>query len=253
MHSEETRIYIAVLTAGFILGILIIFLFVTIVRYHRRKVALYLEKMIADTQLMEQDRTRIASDLHDDLGSSLSAIRLQLDLLPNDSRYNPTITAARHTINHTIEKIKQISKNMMPITLKEQGLKEAVAEYITMLPCGNQCTVQLNWNINEQIIPHDRKIHIYRILQEVLTNALKHAQATVVTVQMHLIEDTLELYITDNGVGFDKRMLKRAAKGLGLRNIMARADILKAAVYLNTEPGKGVNYQFLIPLSTLFQ
>ncbi|TKK64841.1 hypothetical protein FC093_21540 [Ilyomonas limi] len=253
MHPEETRIYIAVLTAGCILGILIIFLFVTIIRYHRRKVALYLEKILADTQLMEQDRARIASDLHDDLGSSLSAIRLQLDLLPEDSRYIQTVTAARRTIDDAIGKVKQISKNMMPITLKEQGLKEAVVEYISMLPGNNKGKVQLEWNIHEQGIPQNHKIHIYRIIQEVLTNALKHAQAGVIAIQMHHRNNMLELSITDNGVGFDKRVLKRSRKGLGLRNITTRADILKAAVYLNTAPGKGVSYQFLIPLPPLLQ
>lgn len=254
MYSEETRIYIAVLTAGFILVILISFLFVTIVRYQRRKVASYLEKIIADTNLLEQDRARIASDLHDDLGSSLSAIKLHLELLPQtDNYHNQMIEDAKRSIDGTIQKIRQISNNMMPITLKQEGLKEAVLEYLSMVSYNEHFHVQLNWDIQEDIIPENHKIHIYRIIQEVLNNTLKHGHATTVTIAMHEHKNYIELSIEDNGNGFDKRALKQTAKGLGLRNIMARADILKATVYLNTEPGKGVAYQFCIPSPTSFK
>lgn len=252
MHAQETRIYIAILTAGFILSIIIVFLFVTIVRYQRRKVAYYLEKIMADTNLMEQDRARIASDLHDDLGSSLSAIKLRLELLPEtDHHYTQLVEEAKRSIDRTIQKIRQILNNIVPITLKQQGLKEAVIECLSMLSLDDQFEVQLHWNIKDEILPNDSKIHIYRIIQEVLNNTLKHAQATVVTITMRDYKNALELSITDNGKGFDRKKLKQTSKGLGLKNIMARADILKAAVYLHTEPGKGVAYQFFIPLPTL--
>lgn len=249
MHPEETRIYIAILTAGFILSTIIVFLFVTIVRYQRRKVTSHLEKLMADINLMEQDRTRIASDLHDDLGSSLSAIKLRLELLSDAGNdFSQLIEEAKNGIDETIQKMRHISNNMMPITLKHQGLKEAVNEYLSLLRYREQFQVNVDWEIKEEIIPNDSKIHIYRIIQEVLNNTLKHAHATIVTIRMSNYPNTLELSIIDNGIGFDKRGLKKTAKQLGLRNIMARADILKAEVYLNTELGKGVAYQFLIPL-----
>jgi len=85
------------------------------------------------------------------------------------------------------------------------------------------------------------------MVQEIMNNILKHSHATLVNFTITGTDKKIVLHIQDNGVGFDKNMVSKKRNGLGLQNIMARADLLKAKIYLTTEPQKGVDYLIEIP------
>lgn len=246
MHSIETGIYNAILTGTFILCILIIFFVTAVLSYQKKRVLLKREKLKAEMHLLDQERSRIASDLHDDLGASLSAIKLRLHYLePSKEEEAGLVKASEGYIDEAMLKLKRISFNMMPQILERTGLCEALNEFVEMQMQGTKikATVTCNANINDM----EKKIHIYRIVQAIVTNVIRHANAATVTIIVEQKENMIELNIKDDGIGFNKHNAVKKRTGLGLQNIMARTDLLKGRIYLNTELNKGTSYLIKIP------
>jgi signal transduction histidine kinase len=243
MHSEETRIFLAILTAVIILFTLITFFAVSIVRYSRMKVAAHREKIIADTIVLEKERERIAADLHDDLGATLSAIKIKLQCLEMDEVLDQSIFEdVQKLIDVSMKKLRQISYNVMPLILNRKGLHAALNEFIE-----NSTTEKLNIKLDYSVskLPKEKEIHILRIIQGIISNVLKHSKATDVKIIFKETRQLFILQIIDNGIGFNKANVQKTQTGVGLQNIMARVEMLKGTVYLATE--KGVNYIIEIP------
>ena len=246
MYSEETRIYLAILTSASILAILIASSIITIIKYQRKKIALHRERINAEIISLEKERERIASDLHDDLGASLSAIKLRLEYLePVDAKEALLIRESSSYIDEAMQKLRQISFNMVPQVLRRNGLCETLDELIEVLR--PKTSIVINYECLANPADKEKEIHIYRITQEILNNILKHSKATVVNFSITSNGKKIMMHIQDNGVGFDKSSVSKKSKGLGLQNIMARVDLLKARIYLTTEPEKGVDYLIEIP------
>ena len=249
MYSDETKIYITLLIAGIILAIVIGFFLVTIIRYQKRSVRAYLDRMKADLSLLERERSRIASDIHDELGSGVSAIKLILERIDShDDKQAFLIEKANTVINTMMLSIRQISNDMVPHTLQREGLFAALDELIEKLLDSSTITVSTDWKVGEEIISNEMGIHIYRIVQEILNNAIKHAHASRIHLSLQQSTSNIQLHITDNGIGFDKSSVTKVSEGLGLHNIMARVDVLRGSIYLTTEKGKGVDYLIDLPL-----
>jgi two-component system NarL family sensor kinase len=148
-------------------------------------------------------------------------------------------------IDEAMKKLRQISFNMMPQILQRKGLEEALNELIEML--AHATALKINYECAIKLVDKEKRIHIYRVVQEILNNISKHANATIINFSIKKIENKILLHIQDNGTGFDKNVILKNSIGLGLQNIMARIDLLKARIYLSTEPGKGVDYLIEIP------
>jgi len=97
-------------------------------------------------------------------------------------------------------------------------------------------------------VNEEKRIHIYRIVQELINNIIKHSRANVVELSLKIVENRVQLRVKDDGVGFDRNVILKENKGDGLQNIIARAELLNAKVYLSTKRGHGVNYLIEIPL-----
>ena len=246
MHAAETRIFYAVLMAVIVLGTLMTFFIVTIVRFQKKKIALYNERINAEINALETDRSRIANDLHDDIGSQLSAIKLRLQTLTNfNLADNATVEKLEEYIDAAMQKLRHISFNMMPPVLTRKGLAEAVQELLSTMFYSTG--IKINANITVQLNNDLLAIHIYRIIQEILNNIIRHAKATQVKIELKNGNQKIKLHIADNGVGFDTTVVKTQITGQGLNNIMARADLLKAKIYVTAAPGTGVDYVIEIP------
>ena len=248
MHSSEERIYFTVLITASIIGLILLFFLVTIIRQHRKRVKLYNEQLRMEVELLETERARIASDLHDDIGPLLSAIKMNLHLLDTSDK-NDLMIIGKTTghIDHTAKRLREISNNIMPYTLQSKGLIVAVQEMIDLLSASTKIQFSLDHQFTEMPVSKEKEIHIYRLLQEVLNNAVKHANATHIDVKMYQEKKQYCLDISDNGSGFDQQEVLDRKKGLGLQNILRRTEILKGKVYLETAIGKGTSYHFRIP------
>ena len=220
---------------------------VTIIRYHKKKIAFQRGRVKVEFNSIENERARIAKDLHDDLGASLSAVKLRLQCLEPDNRNNISLVEQSEVyIDEAMDKLRRISFDVMPQVLQRKGLQDALSELIEKLIPEN--LIEVKYECAVRVADKEKRIHIYRIVQELMSNIIKHSRATVVHLSLKRFEDEIQLRVKDNGIGFDRNGMSKKHKGEGLQNIMARAELLNATVYLTTKPGKGVDYFIEIPM-----
>jgi signal transduction histidine kinase len=248
MDPNQEKIYLAVLISLCILVFFIFFFVISIIRHQKRKLISHEEKMRDEIILLEKERARLSSDLHDELSPMLSAIKLQLECVepPTDDDKEILEKTGKY-IDHTIQKVREISNAVMPYTLQRNGLEAALGEYLNMINQVGKVNVTLENRLPAKIEDKDLQVHLYRITQEIVNNAVKHANASSIAVKLLNAKEKLVIDIQDNGKGFNDEEVAKFGKGLGLRNIMARVDILKGTVYLDTAKNKGTHYSIEIP------
>ena len=174
----------------------------------------------------EKERLRIAKELHDGVNGDLSAIKFKLSpLLDID---NPAINDAVEMIDKSCQQIRTISHNLVPPSLHDFNLVEALEEYCTTMSTIHHLQISFQ-NIGEEIILNKKvEINIFRVVQELITNSVKHAKADEIGVQISSRNEVLQVTVEDNGKGYDKDTVNTV--GIGLKNIQARIDYLNATL-----------------------
>lgn len=248
MHTPEAQFYSAVTVAAIVLGVIIVVFIITMIRHQRRNVQLYKAKIRAEIFTLEKERRRIASDLHDELGPLLSTVRIQINHLSADSEEDKKILSfANKHIDDLLAKTREISYNLMPNTLVRKGLVNAVKEYLGKVNETHE--LDITFRCNETItLPDEKSLNIYRVIQEVTHNAIKHAGAKKLIVQLQTDNDKLILMTADDGKGFDYEKEIKKNKGLGLVNLQSRMEILNAEFNYRSQKDGGTQYIFEIPL-----
>lgn len=248
MDAQETSIYHAIIITAVVLGIIIIFFVVSIIRQQRRNVELQRLNIIAEITALEKERTRIAADLHDDVGPSLSAIKMEInsfELSDHDDKLQ--IEKTNTHIDDVIQRIREISFNLMPNSLLRKGLVTAIKEFTDHLNLHGKTkfvfTAEKEIHFSEQ-----KAINLYRIVQEMAHNTLRHAQADEVRINIWQEKNMLKLEFADNGIGFDQKKEVEENIGFGLKSLLRRTEILEGQMYLDAKLGKGTVYSFDIPL-----
>lgn len=247
MYPNETKIYIALLIIAFTLVIVVTFFALTILRHRRRSLRLYKEKVAAEITTREAERKRIASDLHDDFGPHMSAIKLQLASLgtkmPGDEEVIQKINVQ---IDELVQKIRVISNNLVPLVLARKGFNVALNQFTGTI----SDTAQLQVIIDRQTDAEpagETALHLYRIIHEIVNNTIRHANATRCIIEIKMKDGLLQYYICDDGVGFNYHELSRMKLGFGLQNILSRAEMINAKIFVDARPSKGVRYEIEIP------
>ncbi|WP_119079421.1 sensor histidine kinase [Chitinophaga alhagiae] len=244
---EERIVYTTVFLCS-LLAVIITFFIVSIIRYHRRYIRLQRERITAEIRLLENERKRIATDLHDSLGPLLSTVKLNISSVEvPDVRDKAVIAKSGRYIDEIVTSMRQISHNLLPNTLERKGLQDAIREFYKLL--GQQERMELRVYAVNDITPNpERDIHIFRITQEIIHNTLKHAGASV--LEIGFSEDDKELLVLaqDNGKGFDVEKSRRNSRGLGLKSLEIRTDILHGHLSIHSAPGRGTRYYIRIPL-----
>jgi signal transduction histidine kinase len=143
-------------------------------------------------------------------------------------------------IDTSIRELRRVAHNMMPEALVKFGLQQAVQDYCDSLQETKQYKISCHFHEIDKRIEPTTEIIVYRIIQELLNNVVKHAQASEVLVQVMRHNDNLNITIEDNGKGFDISGIEHA-KGAGLHNVRSRVDYLKGHMDIRSEPGKGTS------------
>ena len=248
MPTEETNYYAAVTVAAVVLGVIIIYFIITMIKHQRRNMYLYKAKINAEISTLENERKRIVSDLHDELGPLLSAVKLRINQLDSDREDDKNIVEfANKHLGDIIIKIKEISYNLLPNTLARNGLIHAVEEYIDKINAVHPLHIRFIYDTNFKL-SKDKEVNIYRIFQEIIHNTVKHAKAKNLDIDFKKQDNFLLLTIIDNGVGFNYEERSKNATGLGLLNLQSRAEVLNARFEIESEIDKGTKYFFEIPL-----
>ena len=198
----------------------------------------------------ENERKRIASDLHDGVGQTMSAARMNLSALSHsinletDEQKN-NFDKIKLLIDESCNEVRTVSHNMMPGSLAKKGLAQAVKEFTDKI---NQQVLQINFHSDgfDKSTDVNNETVLYRIIQECVNNVLKHAQAKTLDISLIKDKDGISISIEDNGKGFNINLMN-ANEGIGLKNIKARVAFLKGIVEWQSSPGRGTLVAIHVP------
>ena len=248
MDTQETKVYLAALIAAGVLGIILVYFIITMIRQQRITQKLNREKIEAEILTLEKERQRIASDLHDDLGPILSAIKFKINSVESKSEEDTElIRKASEHVDETIQRIRQIAFNLMPNTLTRKGLVAATEELISKIM--ESLPLKISYQLNPiPDISLQKSINLFRMIQEIIQNTVKHAGASELFIKLDAKDKYIVLTTEDNGIGFDYEKVNDLNRGLGLRNLASRVEIMNGISAVETGPGKGVKYKFEIPI-----
>lgn len=200
----------------------------------------------------EAERSRISNDLHDSLGGMLSTLKLKYDTLQvehedlsEDNEYHEIMDL----IDIACNDVRDISRNLKPNALENLGLTAALKDLVNRYRIRGTLDISINTNNVDGILDKEAKLHVYRIIQELLNNAVKHAKASEIDVFVNRAEDELVIMVQDNGKGFDQQGVK---KGLGLGNLESRVKVLKGEMEIDSYIDGGTSVTVHIPLNLAF-
>ena len=248
MGEQETNFYQAVLIVVLLIAVIITYFIITIIRYHRRYIRLQKERILAEITIQEKERKRIATDLHDGLGPILSSVKLNINSIDIASESDKVIIdrAGKH-IDEIISSMRQISYNLLPNTLERKGLLEALKEFTTLI--NGRKILQIDLQVLKNFpIPKEKEIHIFRMIQEIVHNTMKHAQAKHLKIGLGQEEGFLLILAKDDGRGFDVSKAKGESMGLGLKSLESRTEILNGQLIIESKLTQGTEHFIKIPV-----
>jgi two-component system, NarL family, sensor kinase len=190
----------------------------------------------------EEERARLAKDLHDGLGGMLSGVKISF----SNMKENMIMDAANLAIfeksiaklDSTIEELRKVSHNLMPEALVKFGLKSAVKDFCDSMQSSDNVKIVCEQSGTERELGNIVDVNVYRIIQELVSNAVKHAEAEQILLQVIKTPNKVLITVEDNGKGFEINALEET-KGIGLANIKYRVNYLKGTIEINSKPGDG--------------
>jgi len=203
-------------------------------------------RLSALIQGQEQERSRIAKDLHDGLGQMLSAIKMNVKLLGSDQG---CVEKLYELIDEAIQESIRISENLLPSKLKNFDLPTCLDSLCSFISRTSNVPVAFESLDNRADLDENYKVNLYRIAQEAINNAIKHGSAKQITVQLSQSEELVQLIIEDDGHGFDKNQLLDQTKHHGLVNMKERAEILGGRLTVESDPERGTLIIVEAPIS----
>lgn len=201
--------------------------------------------MAATFRGQEEERKRLAEDLHDGIGTMLSVTKLSLNHLERQMNGKMTthmslqVEKTRAMIDETMTNVRRISRDLVPTTLERFGLLPALEELAGRATDG-ELQVQLDCPGSVNDLTPTLTLMLYRIAQELVNNAIRHARAQQIIIQLYCLSTEIRLSVVDDGVGFDfDAVMENRQGGLGLRNIESRLSVMDGHVTYDVAPGRG--------------
>lgn len=257
--QEGTFAYLILAGLGFML-LLTLMVVIFVVFYQRKffrqqremhQLEIRHQKEITEgiVQAQENERERIAQDLHDEVGASLSAARLFI----NQIQYEETLPdmieladQAHGVLGTLVQEVRRVSHHLSPLVVEKLGFTGALRTLFQQLEV-NGLVIEHHFSLEEKILNREQQLALYRVVQEVSVNIIKHAEARRVTLELTQQPGFLRLWIEDDGKGFDNPK-DSPATGIGLSGIRARASFLNARLTMDSAPGAGTRIEMLVPL-----
>ncbi|WP_439881841.1 sensor histidine kinase [Pontibacter sp. MBLB2868] len=207
----------------------------------------------ATLQAQEEERRRVARDLHDDVGAMLALVKLNVHQL-NAALEDKTMgQGVKKMLDEVIGTVRRISHDLMPVVLEKMGLPQALEAMKRAVPPSSGINFEFVCNDKERRINSIVELSLYRVVQELLNNTLKHAEASLIAINLDFEAHTLRLEYLDNGVGFDYNGMVnkpgKASRGLGLMNLQARVALLDGSFKFESESNKGTKAFISVPIA----
>lgn len=224
--------------------------------FHQRRVIRYQLKMQhmeaeqqkillrASIKLQEEERQRIAADLHDDAGPLLATARLYLsENMVNQDKATQlqSIYSAKQIIDETIQLIRNISHSLMPPTLKNFGLESAVNDFFQKINGSGSLNANSKFHDYKTRLKPDKELTVFRVIQEMVNNILKHSNASFIHLTQHDGEENMLIRIHHDGKGLSQEeyiRMTQSSVGLGLKNIQSRLKVIHGDILFEQDPSK---------------
>jgi len=235
----------------------VIFFYLFIIQLHRRRIIhqkevvdlkVQYEQTILQSQLEIQEQTfkNISQEIHDNIGQVLSLAKLNLNTIPNPENAEK-IALTEELLGKAISDLRDLSKSLNSEKITDIGICEAIKQELAMIEKASaQIKTTYLCDDHEITLSNEKTIIAFRMMQEILNNILKHAKATVITVNIAKQPQGVVIDITDNGIGFDPEKLKNTETGIGLKSIQQRCKLINAACRIQSTPGAGTGVQIVI-------
>lgn len=221
------------------------------IRQHRKELSQLTEKLF---QSQEEERRRIARELHDEAGQSLTAIKLSLDRLEenrsaDENALKDEIGEIRKMIKRTSSEIRRLSYHLHPTLLVDLGLEPALDLYFKEIENHSDLDIEFNMVGFDRRLEPDMETAIYRFSQEALTNVLKHSGAEIFVLSIIKSYPRIIFQAEDDGIGFDTNIVGLDRRSLGIIGMRERASLLGGTFQLRSLPGQGTRIRIEIPYS----
>ena len=192
----------------------------------------------------DKERKRIAQELHDSIGGNLASIKLQLS---NTAKNNKNYQHITKQIDDTYNQVRNLSHTLIPKEFTENMFTRLLTNYIENIQKDNKTKITFSPHPKQEVnnIDEALKVTLFKIIQELLTNAFKHAKASQINIHLNKYEDSVNLIFEDNGIGFNTKIHKN---GMGLDNIKSRLDSLSGSMRLDSFQNRGTLIDIEIPL-----
>lgn len=250
MQTSEENLIPVLIAGTLVIVILIVFLFLFVIIYQRKMIKnqVELRKLHDDKQTdllnavfetQENERKRLAEDLHDSVGQVLSAIKLNLHRIDKNcigEGAQPLLADTRNLTDECLLEIRNIIQNVLPPVLTDYGLFEALEGLCIKI--GKTTDVKVNFikNLKEIRFQPEIELAFYRIAQELFSNAIKHSEASAINLILTKEDGWLLMEFKDNGKGFNKDEVKH---GFGLKNLESRIKLINGEIKIYTKPQNG--------------
>jgi signal transduction histidine kinase len=252
LYGAEKKAFIILLIASISLFIILIGFFAAILKQFRRNRILFEEKINAEMTGREEERKRISKDLHDELGATITGAKMYLESFQGNSEHDKLSVFRAHAgISKCLDLIKQIMNDLYPVSLDNYGLVSCLNEFIEEINLTDKINI-IFLNTVEDLelkILKKHKIHIFRIINEIIQNTLKHSDSKVLSIRISESKNFILIDTIDQGVGFDGNDDCIRKRGHGIKNIINRVELIGGLIYLDARPEKGVQFTIEIPIS----
>jgi len=198
-------------------------------------------------EMQEQTFNTISREIHDNVGQVLSLAKVQLNIIDQSESFDKTlVTDAKESVSKAMTDLRDIAKSLNSERIQLSSLPEITGHELQRINRSGIMLTSINVEGQEQNIQEQKKLIIFRIIQEALHNILKHSQAKNIDVKFCYETDKLKIDITDNGIGFDKELITKK-DGLGLQNIVSRAALIGGEAHIKSVINQGTVITIIAP------
>lgn len=201
----------------------------------------------------ERERTRVAQELYEGIGQQLSATKINVSVLQtfmntSSEADRVMLKKALDLLDDSVKELRLLSQSMVPHTLIKSGLVFALLELVNKKVLSEELKINLEVVGSVERFTQMREVVLFRVLQELVTNIIRHAKATEATIQIIKHETELSILVEDNGIGFSTDLALATPSCFGLRNAQSRMAYLKGTIFFDSRLGKGTTVSMELPL-----
>lgn len=200
------------------------------------------ELLKSQLEIQEANFKNISQEIHDNIGQALSFIKLNINTIDitEQQAAREKLIESKNLLTKVIQDLRDLSRTLNPDFIKEIGLLQAIEQQINFLKKSGLYKAEMNITGIVEKYPLQKELVVFRIVQELLNNIVKHADATSIRIHMDYQDSQLLITVEDNGKGFDTAAQKENnASGLGLRNMHNRMTLINGLIRIDSEKGKG--------------